>query len=238
MDGYRQLAIEALQQRGIQGHTLWENDEIKVTRHTVGPHEVRDAGTYLTVHLPDSLDRVDRQAASKAATQAVQWLLGNMNAATENPLVVGLGNPNRLCDALGCRTLDALQAGPGCKLFAPRTQAQTGLETQAVVRQIARLAKTDLLVVIDALACTSPQYLCRTIQLSDAGIRPGAGVGKAGQALSRQSMGIPVLYLGVALMAFVDPFGDRHCVSPQNIEETVADAAEVLAAALKEALTI
>ena len=236
MDGYKQLAVEALQQQGIQGEVLFETNDIRATKHTVGPHGVRDEGTYITVHLPDSVERCDTAAVRRSATRALGWLLRHSDAAGISPLVVGLGNPTRLCDALGCRTLDAMQAERGYKLFAPRTRAQTGLETPDLVRAVAQLSHADMLVAVDTLACTSPQYLCRTIQLSDAGIRPGAGVGHGGQALCRQSMGVPVLCLGVAMMAYVDPFGDRHCVSPQNLEEVVACTANLLGAVLTDAL--
>lgn len=75
--------------------------------------------------------------------------------------------------------------------------AQTGMETAEILKGIIRGTKPDLLIAIDALAARSIRRLGTTIQLTDTGIHPGSGVGNHRHSLTRESLGIPVLAIGV-----------------------------------------
>ena len=75
--------------------------------------------------------------------------------------------------------------------------AQTGMETAEIIRGVVKETKPDLMIVIDALAARSVHRLGCTIQLADTGIRPGSGVGNHRCELTKKSLGIPVLAIGV-----------------------------------------
>ena len=128
-------------------------------------------------------------------------------------LVAGLGNADLTADAIGPRTVSGLTAtrhlaqyekklyrSLGCaslSAVAPGVLGQTGIETSALLLGAVGCVQPDLLLVVDALAARGCERLGRTVQLSDVGIEPGSGVGNRRRAITRETMGIPVLALGV-----------------------------------------
>lgn len=127
--------------------------------------------------------------------------------------VVGLGNAELTVDAVGPLTVSHLTATRHLKVyepelyrslecsslaaFAPGVLGQTGIEVADLVHGALKSVSPDLLIVIDALAAKSCDRLSSTIQLSDSGIVPGSGVCNHRNAIDRESMGIPVLSVGV-----------------------------------------
>lgn len=120
-------------------------------------------------------------------------------------LVAGLGNPSVTPDALGPKVLNNLRVNRNVSRegevvisgIVPGVMAQTGMETAEVLRGIIRETKPDLLIAIDALAARSIRRLGTTIQLTNTGIHPGSGVGNHRHSLTEESLGIPVLAIGV-----------------------------------------
>ncbi len=129
-------------------------------------------------------------------------------------LVVGLGNPSVTPDALGPKAVNQLQVtrhleqqygdgfcrGRGLPVLSgliPGVMAQTGMETAEILKGVIRETGPDLVIAIDALAARSIRRLGTTIQLTDTGIHPGSGVGNHRHSLTRESLGVPVLAIGV-----------------------------------------
>ncbi len=125
----------------------------------------------------------------------------------------GLGNAELTADAIGPQTVRQLNATRhlaeqeaalyqriGCSALsalAPGVLGQTGIETSELLRGAVACVKPDVMVAVDALAARSCARLAATVQLSDAGITPGSGVGNHRAALTRETMGIPVIAVGV-----------------------------------------
>ncbi len=128
-------------------------------------------------------------------------------------LVVGLGNPDMTADAIGPLTVrrlhvtrhlkdydKSLYAALGCcelSAIAPGVLGQTGMEAGALIQAAISHVHPDLLVVIDALAAQSCDRLATTLQFSDSGIAPGSGVGNHRMAIDRETMGCPVISMGI-----------------------------------------
>ena len=169
----------------------------------------RPMGQYLTAQL-------DRSAAWDSqwmweASQALAALLRPLLPEKGPVLVAGLGNRAMTCDALGPMTLDHLmvtrhltRALPDAfghmrpvSALAPGVVGTTGLETAELIRGAVKQAQPAAVIAIDALAARSLERLCRTFQLSDTGITPGSGACNPRQGLNQQTLGIPVIALGV-----------------------------------------
>ena len=128
-------------------------------------------------------------------------------------LVVGLGNSEITPDAIGpfsVRKLNVTRHLRGideklydtigrCEISAlfPGVLGQTGIETVELIRGAAENAHPDVVLVIDALAARSCDRLAATVQLSDSGINPGSGIGNHRKAICRETVGVPVIALGV-----------------------------------------
>ena len=173
-------------------------------------------GTYLTLEA-DELQTPDEDCHSRVVDELAMQLNELMKRAgwekKENPslLVVGLGNQSVTPDSLGPRTVGNLrvtghlladrtekkQPSPCLCAIAPGVMAQTGMETAQILHGIIGETSPDLVIAIDALAARSVRRLCTTIQLTDTGIHPGSGVGNHRHSLTKESLGVPVIAIGV-----------------------------------------
>ena len=79
----------------------------------------------------------------------------------------------------------------------PGVMAKTGMESAEIIKGVVEKTEPDAVIVIDALAARSIRRLNRTVQISDAGIHPGSGVGNNRNAITRESLGVPVIAIGV-----------------------------------------
>lgn len=223
---YTDLALEASAAlRGdvggeIPGVTMKEEryGDVVVTRVQVLDERGAQAigkvpGRYITVEAPGLRGR--SRDLQEAVGKVLQDELGRLIAdlPPEAPvLVVGLGNWNATPDALGPRVTAALLVTRHLKDFvppelrgglrpvsaiSPGVLGLTGIETSEIVRGIVDRSRPSLVICIDALAARSLQRIGTTVQLSDTGIHPGAGVGNQRAGINRQSLGVPVVALGV-----------------------------------------
>lgn len=140
-------------------------------------------------------------------------LCGRRVNADLKVLAVGLGNAELTADALGPDTVSKLTVtahlrehesrlfhGLGCcslSAFAPGVLGKTGIEAFALLLGAVRAVRPDLVIVIDALAARSCDRLASTVQISDAGLVPGSGVGNCRTAISSHTLGVPVIALGI-----------------------------------------
>ncbi len=167
-------------------------------------------GRYVTVELGRFLRREDDsfEAGAQVIAQLLRELLGQVEGGI---LVAGLGNPAITPDAVGHLVVASTLVTRHLKRQMGETFAQfgdlsalepgvlgtTGVESVDVVGALVREIRPAALIAVDALASRSVERVCRTVQIADSGIVPGSGVGNARGALSRASLGIPVIALGV-----------------------------------------
>ena len=201
-----------------------EEKEIKITTVRIETENGAKAmgkpvGTYLTLEAPN-MAAADEGYHREISETLAGFLEKYMKDREENQekgysvLVVGLGNREVTPDALGPDVVDQLNVtrhivqeygryavGKGgsriVSAIVPGVMAQTGMESAEIIRGIVNETTPDLIMVIDALAARSTKRLNRTIQISDAGIYPGAGVGNHRSEITKDTMGIPVIAIGV-----------------------------------------
>lgn len=209
----------------------------------------KPVGRYVTVELP-RFDR-DRLRPAQAVAKELTALLAGREGGV---LVVGLGNRAVTPDALGPCVAERLfltrhlianlpAQFDGCRevsAVTPGVLATTGIETLEIVRGAVSHVKPALVIAIDALAAGSMERLCRTVQLSDTGIVPGSGVGNRRAAFSEETLGVPVLCLGVPTVvdasALCESADERLIVTPRDIDAQIAWLGSVLADAINFAL--
>ena len=213
----------------------------------------KPVGTYVTLET-DPLRR--REPSGFARTvQVMAAELGKLLDRTKRTLVVGLGNAAVTPDAVGPLTLRSLivtrhlpvltQHGGFCDLSAlePGVLGTTGMESAETVRAVAGAMQPEQIVVVDALAAAEPARICASIQLTDTGIVPGSGVGNSRAAFSRETLGAPVVAIGVPTVVDAQtllPEGQTCApgliVTPRDIDARVRETAQVIGYALDLAL--
>ncbi|WP_088102535.1 GPR endopeptidase [Alkalihalobacillus urbisdiaboli] len=175
----------------------------------------KKAGSYLTFES-QGIRKKDTEAQQKMeqvfADAFHQFIVGLGIKPTDTCLVVGLGNWNVTPDALGPIAVENLlitrhlfqlapeQVQEGFRpvsALAPGVMGLTGIETSDVIHGIIEKTKPDFVIAIDALASRSIERVNATIQVSDTGIHPGSGVGNKRKELSKETLGIPVIAVGI-----------------------------------------
>lgn len=179
----------------------------------------KPVGTYLTIEAPN-LSSPDEGIHREISEELAKYLIEVMKKIIpesehdKEVLVIGLGNRQATPDALGPYVADNLNVTRhivkeygkyaaleemNCVVSAivPGVMAQTGMETAEIIKGVVRETKPDLLIVIDALAARNSRRLNRTIQIADTGINPGSGVGNYRNAITKETIGVPVIAIGV-----------------------------------------
>lgn len=201
---------------GVEVEAL-EDNNVKITRVKVvdeqGAAEIgKPIGNYITLDIPkieeDNPD--ENEKIYKTLARELRNLIGNNKG--ESVLVVGLGNSNVTPDALGPKVVGYLEVTRHIIEFAPEYLTRplrsvsavspgvlgtTGIETSEIIKGVIDKIKPDLIIAIDALASRKLERISSTIQISDTGIKPGSGVGNKRVPLSKDTLGIPVIAVGV-----------------------------------------
>lgn len=267
------LAIEKLEAdadlpQGVVCETE-QKGNINVTRLTVS--DLRSAekieakiGTYITVEVPDFSDYVDDD--NEIAPIIAEEIRRILNA-DGLVLVAGLGNSEITPDAIGPKTaqkviatrhlvgemarVSGLEGLQPVAVTIPNVLGKTGIESVEMLEGIVKQIKPCAVIVIDALMARSLSRLGNTVQLSDTGISPGAGVGNFRPAVNKEKLGIPVISIGIPTVVdgrtlVNDLIGDGHIcdreetfdimVTPREVDLLIQRAARMTALAINCAL--
>ena len=178
-----------------------------------------------------------RPEETEAATTAIATELARLCAPYLDKegrvLIVGLGNKDALPDSIGVLACSDMrptaiikkQSTPlfrrlGCRetyVLCPDVEGKTGIPTDALVRTVAKEMDTALIIAVDALCTRSYERLASTVQLSDTGIFPGSGLGKRHERIAKETVGVPVVAIGIPTVqsayAFLLEQGERHGTS-------------------------
>ena len=219
-------------------------------------------GTYLTLDVSPLWRR--EEDAFPRAVRAVAALLGPLLPEEGPVLAAGLGNQAMTPDALGPRSLDHLlvtrhlgealpQLRPVAGLGAG-VLGTTGMEVAEWVRGAAEQVGPAAVIVVDALAARDLERLCATVQIADTGLVPGSGVGNHRMALNRETLGVPVISVGVPTVVDAETIardllgeagavpnalngrGRRFFVTPESIDQKIRDLSKVLGYGINLAL--
>jgi spore protease len=226
-------------------------------------------GTYVTLEL-DALVKREENAFDRACSLLAEEIRNSLRLTPEDSvLVAGLGNSDITPDAVGPGAMDYVLVTRHLKETMPNDFAgfrsvsairagvlgTTGLESANLIGAITKLASPARVIAVDALASRSLDRLCRTIQLADTGIVPGSGVGNSRAALNRETLGVPVVAIGVPTVvdaatlasdlaaqagSQLDPDklgkGSDMIVTPRDIDRSVRDVSKLIGYSINLAL--
>lgn len=167
-------------------------------------------GTYTTVNIKDL------EIITKDEFEAVKKIfateIGTFIKDARSLLIIGLGNSETTADSIGPKVVNNLKITRhilkyepdllpkntiSTSAIAPGVLGTTGIETEEIVKSIVEIVKPDKTIVIDAMATSNTERLLKTIQISDTGIEPGAGVNNKRKEISKDTIGVPVIAIGV-----------------------------------------
>lgn len=226
----------------------YEVTAMEVTTPAAADALDKPIGRYVTLDLRPYFRR-----ESGFFARGVDCLRGELTALlpprekSRSVLVVGLGNRGLTADAIGPLTLESLLvtrhmvrqaprqfgAFTAVEALAPGVLAATGMETLELVRAVVRETCPAAVIAVDALAARDRQRLCATVQLSDTGLIPGSGVGNHRRALNEETLGVPVIAVGVPTVIDASDLGDTAngeplFVTPRDIDSRVRELSRLV----------
>lgn len=204
---------------GILSEEIDVTNTIKVTRVNVinenGAKSIqKPIGTYTTIDV-EKIRNITEEEISKISntmSEELKKLISKHVGKTDEILIVGLGNEYSTPDSLGPKVIREVdvtrhifkylpqfveEGDREVSAIAPGVLGVTGIETQEILKGIVDNVKPKLIIAIDSLASKSIDRISSSVQLSDTGIIPGAGVGNKRRELSKETLGVPVIGVGI-----------------------------------------
>ncbi len=252
-DGVGKQPVEI---EGVMVSETWNKEKsvkitsVKIMTQKAAERMGRKCGNYITLEIKklSAEEEKIREGVIECLKQELICL--EKGKKTEHILVIGLGNREVTADAIGPFALENVfvtrhmmeyerikQSYKTVSAFVPGVMAQTGMETMELIQGVNEKIRPDLVIVIDALAAKNAGRLCTTIQLTDTGIRPGAGVGNHRKELNRESLGTDVIAIGVPTVLNAEEIAEPEqkeevkelLVMPRNIDSSVRYISKLLA---------
>ena len=215
----------------------------------------KDIGRYITCEVKELSD--NSEIFDGRLEETAHYLSTLLPEKYETVFVAGLGNPAITADALGAQTLKyvlstrhisaQIKSANNSAVFKSVCSApagvlgETGIESAEVVKGISDEVKPDVIITVDALACDSPSRLGTTVQMSDSGIAPGSGVGNHRREITQNTMGVPVVSIGIPTVVNSSLFGsesesDELFVTPREIDAIILRGAKIIGMSINAAV--
>ncbi len=220
----------------------------------------RSIGTYITLEHSHMLLPENAEIITKILVNELK----NFTSNKKSVLVVGLGNQNISPDAIGPSVADKIIAtrhlkGPladqlglsqlaSVSVIAPGVLGQTGIEVFEIIQSLAQKTNPDIIIAIDALAAKSMDRLGTTIQITNTGISPGSGVENKRAEISKNTLNIPVIALGMPTVVDMETIISEMCphkkvatsssmmVTPRNIDQIISRSSLLISNSINQAL--
>jgi len=196
-----------------QAHPGVHVSDVQISSAEAAQHMQKPPGRYITIESQGLISRnlTLQEHISETLRSNLLELLPDLGP--DDPvLVVGLGNANATPDALGPRTINLVLVTRHLRehvpqdlagklrpvaALAPGVLGTTGMETEEIVRGVLSHVDVSAIIVIDALAARGTRRLFGTMQLTDSGIHPGAGISNDRPPIDAEAMGVPVVAIGI-----------------------------------------
>lgn len=214
------LAIESLSQakeKEDYQRTVKNIDSIQIEtfeilrKNELYPHEI---GKYVELSFNDY--EAKEEIIKQCTKQIKEFICDSVNKIDPLIMIVGLGNDTLTSDAIGPRSLKHIRATHHLELvqrhenqyydiicITPNVMAKSGVETADYLKALKDEFEPDLMIVIDALCAKSYEKICRVIQMNNVGIYPGSGIGNHRKAITKVTMDIPIIAIGVPTVIHV-----------------------------------
>lgn len=196
----------------------------------------RIRGDYYTITFDYISMHQKAKMIKKEFMKILKELLNNLKAT--DPLIIGLGNSQVLCDSLGVTTTNKIMATnhftdflnlPKVAIFNPEVTEKTGISSFSLIEMVVKKLKPSMIIMIDSLATSNKDYLNNCIEINNTGIIPGSAI-KDNKRIDENTFGIPVIAIGVPLVLEIGR--DMYCTP--NVGEVIDVVSNIIANGLND----
>ena len=196
----------------------------------------RIRGDYYTITFDYISMHQKAKMIKKEFMKILKELLNNLKAT--DPLIIGLGNSQVLCDSLGVTTTNKIMATnhftdflnlPKVAIFNPEVTEKTGISSFSLIEMVVKKLKPSMIIMIDSLATSNKDYLNNCIEINNTGIIPGSAI-KDNKRIDENTFGIPVIAIGVPLVLEIG----RDMYSTPNVGEVIDVVSNIIANGLND----
>ena len=196
----------------------------------------RIRGDYYTITFDYISMHQKAKMIQKEFMKILKELLNNLKAT--DPLIIGLGNSQVLCDSLGVTTTNKIMATnhftdflnlPKVAIFNPEVTEKTGISSFSLIEMVVKKLKPSMIIMIDSLATSNKDYLNNCIEINNTGIIPGSAI-KDNKRIDENTFGIPVIAIGVPLVLEIG----RDMYSTPNVGEVIDVVSNIIANGLND----
>lgn len=219
-------------------------------------------GEYVSITLPENYQDYKRYLIKILSQSLIRFYENVDFGKNKIILVTGLGNDNYTADSLGIKTIEKVKIKKGNEFYrfesglrltslAPNVSANTGIDSFEITKGVIDRISPSLVIAVDTLSASTFKKVGKVFQITDAGIKPGSGVGKGGHWFEEKSLGVPIVAIGVPLVVTVYNIVRHYVgsydisdsekrelenlyVTPKNIESLIDFASEIIASAINE----
>ena len=242
---------------GIECEEQKLNEKISITRVSIKNEEGQKAlgkpiGNYITLDIKDMkyLEDDELENVSNIISDELKKILNKHLEDKESVLVVGLGNEYVTPDSLGPKVASKLEVTRHVIKYCPQFVKEgtreisavcpgvlgvTGIETLEIVKGLTENVKPNLVLAIDSLCSKDLNRISSSVQIADTGIVPGGGIGNKREELSKNTLGIPVVAIGVPTVTMF-PNDNDFIVTPKEIDSLIENMSEVISDAINMSL--
>lgn len=241
---FSDLAFEQAEIEGL-GHQIFTSHECGITLRT---HESEDDKA-LSISLEFS-EGYEKEAVDRGA-RYLKNMLDKQTISEENVLIVGIGNGNMTSDSLGQSCIRLVEGSSlRVKTLLPGVKGVTGIDSDLIVRSVAREIGADIIIAVDSLCARAYRRIGRVIQITERGITAGSALG-TGRAFNRESLGVPVIGIGlpvvVSARALIEEFSEKSIknsvelstllVAPKEIDLIIEQSSKLLSEIIIQAFS-
>ena len=235
----KNIRCDLINDLNIESSDVITKGNIKIEKINVSGKDSKkinkSKGKYISIFFDDATDVDMRKDIIDVLSYELRMLLIEKKLYGKPSLIVGLGNPLSTPDSLGPKTIDNVittrhffdmnnvdKKYSSVAKIAPGVYATTGIETFNIIKGIIDEINPSFLIIIDALASTTISKVNKVIQITDSGIDPGSGVGNQRKELSKKSLGIDVIAIGVPTVVNLHTIV-KDVLSDYDVEEILKD---------------
>lgn len=215
-------------------------------------NNIDNQNTYKTIFFSNLNDK---DSIKNILKKELLYFFNEMNITKKDHIfIVGLGNENHTADSIGPKVLKYVQVNSylenvGVKIInnkisalAPGVLGETGILTEKIIKSVCNEIKPNLTILIDSFVSDDINYLNKTIQITNMGIKPGSGIKGINSIIDKNTLGIPVIVIGVTTTIEIKFTNDNninfipYLLSTKDIDEYIISISEIIGKSINEAI--